>query len=132
MAQQHFTIEQANALLPWLREALAEAHKLRDQIVAAMTAARELSVKARSNGGGTVDRQLADSENDLTRLNDAIQKRLEDVQRKGILVRDVDRGLVDFPSLRDGREVHLCWILGEDAVGFWHGTDTGYSGRKPL
>lgn len=133
MPPSRFTLEEANALLPWLRDTFAEVHALRDRIATGVTAARDLTMKARSNGGGgAVDRRLAEIEKELSGLNESIQKRLDDVQRKGIIVRDLDRGLVDFPSLRDGREVHLCWVLGEDAIGFWHETDTGFGGRKPL
>lgn len=133
MPPRRFTLEEANALLPWLRENFAEVHALRDRIATGVAAARDLTMKARSNGGGgAVDRRLAEIEKELSGLNESIQKRLDDVQLKGIIVRDLDRGLVDFPSLREGREVHLCWVFGEDAVGFWHETDTGFGGRKPL
>ena len=49
-----------------------------------------------------------------------------------VVLRDLDRGLVDFPSLRDGREVYLCWQEGEDEIGFWHEPDAGFGGRRPL
>lgn len=133
MTPRHFTIEEANALVPWLRDTFTEVRGLRDRMATGVAAARDMTMKSHSNGGGgAVDRHLADIEKELTKLNESIQQRMDDVQRKGIIVRDVDRGLVDFPSLRDGREVHLCWVLGEDAVGFWHETDTGFGGRKPL
>ena len=48
------------------------------------------------------------------------------------MVRDLERGLVDFPSVIDGREVYLCWLLDEPAVGHWHGVDAGFAGRRPL
>ena len=51
---------------------------------------------------------------------------------RGIVLRDLDRGLIDFPSLRDGREVYLCWIDGETDIGFWHELDAGYAGRQEL
>ena len=54
------------------------------------------------------------------------------VQDLGLLVKDLDAGLVDFPSVRDGEEVLLCWRLGEDEVAFWHGYDDGFAGRRPL
>ena len=56
----------------------------------------------------------------------------ERLERLGVLVKDLDRGLVDFPALRDGEEVLLCWQVGEDEVAFWHGVDEGFAGRKPL
>jgi len=62
----------------------------------------------------------------------AMRKRLEGWAEQGIILRDAESGLVDFPSRRDGREVFLCWRLGEDRVGFWHPPETGFSGRRPL
>jgi hypothetical protein len=50
----------------------------------------------------------------------------------GVVVKDLDAGLVDFPAERDGRAVFLCWQLGEDEVAFWHGVEEGFAGRKPL
>jgi hypothetical protein len=61
-------------------------------------------------------------------LREAILELLE----RGIVLRDLDRGLVDFPSLRDGREIFLCWQEGEDEVAFWHEVDAGFAGRRPL
>jgi hypothetical protein len=57
---------------------------------------------------------------------------LADLQEQEIVLRDLDRGLVDFPALREGREVYLCWIEGEDEIAFWHDLDAGYGGRQPL
>ena len=54
------------------------------------------------------------------------------IQETGVLVKDLDMGLVDFPSLVDGEEIYLCWKLGEDHIAFWHGIDEGFAGRKPL
>ena len=57
---------------------------------------------------------------------------LDEITRRGIIVRDPDVGLVDFPSLRDGREILLCWRADEDRIAYWHSMDTGYAGRQPL
>ena len=53
-------------------------------------------------------------------------------QGSGIVIRDVDRGLIDFPAIRDGEEVYLCWELGEDSVEYWHDLESGYGGRRQL
>jgi hypothetical protein len=50
----------------------------------------------------------------------------------GCLLRDIDLGIVDFPSIHDGKEVYLCWKLGEESVGFWHEVDAGFAARKPI
>ena len=57
---------------------------------------------------------------------------LSEIQELGIVVRDVDRGLIDFPAIHDGREVYLCWQLDEQTVGFWHDLESGYGGRRPI
>ena len=57
---------------------------------------------------------------------------VDELQGLGVLVKDLDRGLVDFPCVHRGRELLLCWELGEDEVAFWHGADEGYAGRRPL
>ena len=57
---------------------------------------------------------------------------LGEIQQLGIVVRDVDRGLIDFPAILEGREVYLCWQLDEDGIGFWHDLESGFSGRQSL
>jgi hypothetical protein len=61
-----------------------------------------------------------------------LEETLEEITDRGIIVRDVASGLVDFPSLREGREVYLCWISGEDRIEYWHETDRGFAHRQPL
>ncbi len=61
-----------------------------------------------------------------------MRRLLETLEQSGIVLRDIDRGLVDFPSMMDGREVYLCWELGEEEVAYWHELDGGYVGREPL
>ena len=61
-----------------------------------------------------------------------MRRLLETVERSGIVLRDIDRGLVDFPALLEDREVYLCWELGEEDVAYWHDLETGYGGREPL
>ena len=61
-----------------------------------------------------------------------LRSALVELQAMEVVLRDLDRGLVDFPSLRDGQEIYLCWEEGEDEIGFWHDPDTGFAGRRPL
>jgi hypothetical protein len=68
----------------------------------------------------------------LDKLNQDVQSALEQIQAFGCVVKDLDTGLLDFPSRIDDREVYLCWRLGEDRIRFYHGTDEGFAGRKPL
>ena len=81
--------------------------------------------KAQGNGGGAHAKELFLDTN-------RIQLTLEQINGWGIVIKDVDTGLVDFPHLRNGNEVYLCWRLGEPEVGYWHDIDSGFAGRQPL
>ena len=84
-----------------------------------------LSEAAPTNGGGEDGRQVGVAFLEVRRL-------LGMIEQSGIVLRDIDRGLIDFPALMDEREVYLCWELGEDEVAYWHELETGYGGREPL
>jgi hypothetical protein len=121
---RHFTRVEANALLPRLTTLLSQLRDAKDELTD--TDAHEvLSEAAPTNGGGEQGRRVGVAFLEVRRLIDT-------VERAGIVLRDIDRGLVDFPALLDGREVYLCWELGEDDVGFWHDLEGGYGGREPL
>jgi hypothetical protein len=122
--ERHFTREEANALLDDLRELLRQLREARDVLTDTDSHAL-LAESAPTNGGGDPGRRVGEAFLQVRRLLGAIQE-------AGIVVRDIERGLVDFPALRDGEEVYLCWEMGEDEVGWWHGTDAGYRGRQPL
>jgi hypothetical protein len=122
--ERHFTLEEANALLPQLTTLLGQLRDSKDELTDA-EAHDALSEAAPTNGGGEEGKQVGVAFLEVRRL-------LETVERAGIVLRDIDRGLVDFPALLDGREIYLCWELGEDEVGFWHELEGGYGGREPL
>jgi|ERR1051326_1111703 hypothetical protein len=123
--KKHFTLDEARALLPTLREIFASIQKHK----AALEKAEEASSKELERTGGDVGgksvRQLVQS---MTGLQESVTQ----IVQKGIQVKDLDRGLVDFPSIRDGREVFLCWELEEDDIEFWHDIEAGYAGRERL
>lgn len=121
---RHFTREEANALLPQLTELLAQLREARDELTD-VEAHEALGEAAPTNGGGEEGRQVGIAFLEVRRL-------LETVEQAEIVLRDIDRGLVDFPALIDGREVYLCWELGEDEVGYWHDLEGGYGGREPF
>jgi hypothetical protein len=121
---RHYSVDQANAALAWVGERLERLRSARVQL--SDDEAREaLSEAGPQNGGGAPGRVVSDA---FLRL----QRALGELQEMEIVLRDLDRGLVDFPALRDGREVYLCWEEGEDEVGFWHDREAGYGGRRPL
>ena len=119
-----FSIEEANALLP-------EIKRLWRKIDAARATLRRLAPEAKraseqSGGGGTVfGFQYVDA---LTNLMGSAQQIVD----FGVEIKDLDKGLCDFPHLRDGRVVFLCWLKGEDRIEWWHDVDAGFSGREPL
>jgi hypothetical protein len=121
---RHFTLEQANALLPRLNPLLRQLRNAKDELTD--TEVHEaLAEAAPANGGGGQGRRIGVAYLEVRRLVGALEE-------SGIVLRDIDRGLVDFPAIIDGREVYLCWELGEDEVSHWHNLDSGYRGREPL
>jgi len=127
----YFTREQADALLPQIEPLLREIQALR--LTAAELAAQLATQREKVAGNGHLpqddQRQTRD---ELDGVNERITARIEEIQARDILVKDPDTGLIDFPTLRDGREVYLCWKLGEDRVRWWHPIETGFAGRQPL
>jgi hypothetical protein len=132
MAERHFTPEEANALLDEVRP-IAEALVAHRRAMA-VTAARQARLVQRiaGNGGDFDPQEPRTLEEEFRRWDQAVVRCVEELQGLGLLVKDLDRGLVDFPALRGDEEVLLCWQVGEDEVAFWHGVDEGFAGRKPL
>jgi hypothetical protein len=122
--ERHYTVEEASELLPRVVELIAQMRTARDQL-GDREAREALSEAGPTNGGGAPGRTVSEA---FVQLRDAVAE-LEALE---VVLRDLDRGLLDFPSLRDGREVYLCWQDGEDAIGFWHEPETGFAGRRPL
>ena len=123
MAEERlYTIEEADAALDGLRERLPKIRAARAVIVRSATPVRE---RATTNGGGAESAAHWEAIRTLRRELDALGA-------DGIVLRDADSGLVDFPARREGRLVYLCWRLGEERVGYWHEVDSGFGGRKRL
>jgi len=122
--QRHYSAEQANAALPWVRERLERLRAAREGLND-REARAALSEAGPSNGGGQPGQVVSAAF--LT-----MRSTLTELREMEVVLRDLDRGLVDFPSLREGREIYLCWEEGEDAVEHWHEPDAGHDGRRPL
>jgi len=132
MGERHFTPEEANALLEQVRpvaESLV-AHRRAFTVAAARRA--RLTQRISGNGGDFDPQEPSELDGQLQREAEAVAGAVEELQALGVLVKDLDRGLVDFPALRDGEEVLLCWQVGEGEVAYWHGLEEGFAGRKPL
>jgi hypothetical protein len=121
---RHYTLEQASALLPRVGELLVRMRSARDRL-SDREARQALAEAAPANGGGGPGRTVAEGFLELRECMLGLRE-LE------IVLRDLDRGLVDFPSIREDREVYLCWEEGEREIGFWHEPDAGFAGRRPL
>ncbi len=122
--ERHYSLEEASALLPRVAELLATMRRARDRLGDA-EAREALEAAGQSNGGGEPGKLVSEG---FLELREAMLE----LRGLGIVLRDLDRGLVDFPALRDGREVYLCWEEGEPEIGFWHEPDAGFGGRRPL
>jgi hypothetical protein len=122
--QGHYTIEQARAMLPWVAERLLALRDARARLTDS-EARQALADGSPGNGGGSLGKQVGEAFADL-------QAGLAELAERDIVMRDLDRGLIDFPAIREGREVYLCWIEGESDIGFWHDLDAGYGGRRQL
>lgn len=119
-----YSVEQANAALGWVSERLERLRSARERLND--DEAREaLSEATPSNGGGQPGRVVSEAFLELRRA-------LGELQAMEVVLRDLDRGLVDFPSTRGGREIFLCWMEGEDEIGWWHDPESGFAGRQPL
>jgi hypothetical protein len=122
--ERHYTREEANALLPRVEPLLARLREAKDRLTDA-EAHEALAEAAPGNGGGEHGTQVGEGFLEVRRL-------LGGLQAAGIVVRDVDRGLIDFPSIQQGREVFLCWQFGEQSIDYWHDLDAGFGGRTPF
>jgi hypothetical protein len=122
--ERHYSLEEASALLPRVAELLATMRRARDRLGDA-EAREALEAAGQSNGGGEPGKLVSEGFLEL-------RESMLELREREIVLRDLDRGLVDFPALRDGREVYLCWEEGEPEIGFWHEPDAGFGGRLPL
>jgi hypothetical protein len=122
--ERHYTVEQANAALPWVAERL-ERIRAALAILEQPEQVRALEALDSSQGGGYPGREAAAALLDV--MGAATQ-----LEALDIVLRDPRQGLVDFPAIRDGEEVYLCWKLDERRVEWWHEPDAGFAGRQPL
>jgi len=121
---RHYTLEEANAALGWVQDVITTLRSAREGL--SDEEAREALAEAGpQNGGGDPGRVVSEA---FLQLRDALA-RLQDAE---VVLRDLDRGLIDFPAIRDDREVYLCWLEGEDEIGYWHDLEAGFAGREPL
>jgi hypothetical protein len=122
--ERHWTQEEANQLRPIVGATMRRLRAAR-QVLARDGFDTDFALLAESTGGAWPDAERA-------RAAVEVALGFEQLERLDIVVRDLERGLVDFPALIDGREVYLCWLLDEPQVTHWHGIESGFAGRRPL
>jgi hypothetical protein len=122
--QKHYTIEEARALLPQIRKWLTELHHLREQLKQNDDRIGQMIAGGADAGGSSVNTQV--------KLLADFQNVVQEFSRREIQIKDIGRGLIDFPAIIGGKEVFLCWEQDEDDIEFWHDLESGYAGRERL
>ncbi len=128
---RYFTVDQAQRLLPEIIEHMNRIKALREVHKQAAEEIQDIARRVVQLGGVRIDlRRLAALKHRGDSSSTHIKEAIESIQSHGCLVKDIEVGLVDFPALFKGKEVYLCWKLGERGVGYWHDMEEGFRGRK--
>jgi hypothetical protein len=122
---KYFTLPEANTALETIRPLVDEIMQIRERVLAKQPEAWPAIEKSAGNGG---NRALSNMVKDFERFDALIHH----IQDSGVLIKDINTGLLDFPALKNGREVYLCWQYGEDDIQFWHEVEAGFAGRQPI
>jgi hypothetical protein len=129
---RHFTPDEANAALIDVRPLVEQMVERRRAHAEAQERQEELEGRIRGNGGGIPPATLAEAAAEIERLERELSGLVDEIIEQGAEVKDIDEGLIDFPALRHGETVLLCWKLGEDEIRYWHRVEDGFAGRRPL
>ena len=133
MAERYFSEAEVEALIPALTEIMSDVMAAQAEATAVRARFHAEQERIAMNGGGVIDHGFwKQGRGDIERIGRHVQSRVEDVERLGGVIKDLGTGLVDFPHLRDGEVVNLCWKHGERSIDYWHGLDEGFAKRKPL
>lgn len=125
MEKRFFTVEEARQLLPSLKELMGQVMVISHRLEEYRDLVQELADSASSNTGGPEGTAYLD-------IVISLQSCLTQLQETGCVLRSLQDGLIDFPHLKQGREIYLCWKYGEEDIRFWHEVDEGFAGRTPL
>ena len=128
---RYYTLSEANGMLPQLSQLLELMQAQRRQLDLLQGRSSVVAQKTRGNGNHNPGEDVALAQA-TSQVEEALEAAIKQLQTWGIELKDLQRGLIDFPTLREGREVYLCWQLGESEIAYWHETDTGFAGRQPL
>jgi hypothetical protein len=122
---RYFTLEEANRTLEQVAPRVKQLLEIRKELLEHHPELLPVLENIGHNGGSKIASQMVAQFHTLENL-------VHEIEATGALVKDINSGLLDFPSLREGREVYLCWQLGENDIQFWHEIDGGFAGRRPL
>jgi hypothetical protein len=132
MTPRLFTPDEANRLIPTLEPLMRRLQAKRQQLRERQQALEEFRARASRDGGVVPGSEVAEAKTEAARLLSEIQEGAQQIESWGCLLKDLDRGLVDFLARRGREQVFLCWHLGEAEIRYWHGLQEGFAGRKPL
>jgi hypothetical protein len=132
VADRYFTAGEANELLSTVRPIVERMTAHRRALALATVRHAQIAGKIAGNGGGVRPHEVDELQRTIDREAEEVVRCVNELHELGVLVKDLDEGLVDFPALRGDEEVLLCWRLGEDEVAFWHSLEDGFAGRRPL
>jgi hypothetical protein len=127
-----FTLEEANRVVPQVRTAIRLMQKAVEGAEGLRDGLEVLEMLGAADDASPEHRDFAERLERLQRCRDTFREEHERLAQSGVLLRDLQAGLVDFHALREGRMVFLCWRLGEEAIGYWHEIDSGFAGRRPI
>ena len=127
-----FTPSEANSALDQVRPVAERLVAIRTRMRELVDAQGKLVTAIGGNGGGYAASDLNNAQTELGELAERATACVGELDELGVVVKDLDLGLLDFPAVRRGEEVELCWQVGEDAVEYWHPLEAGYRGRKPI
>jgi len=125
MSQRYFTLQEANETLDLIRPLMDELQAIRQKVLKNQPEAWPAIQKSAGNGG---NRALSNMVQDFEKFDALIHR----IQATDVLIKDINLGLLDFPALKDGREVYLCWQYGEGEIAFWHEIEAGFAGRQSI
>lgn len=132
MGKRYFTPCEANGLLPYIQEDLTLLQEVKREFKKKAAALRELRYRHEQASQEPPEELLFDLEAGMEFLHMEAKTLTDSIRLKGALLKDVDRGLIDFPAMMNGEEVLLCWKQGEERIQFYHGDGQGFCGRRPL
>jgi hypothetical protein len=128
-----FTLPEAEELLPNMERLLRTAIESKKSAAENEEKMNAYLVRINLHGGVQLDiNRVADIKLGKAQSMERLKQALTEIENSGVLVKDLDVGLIDFPTLLDDTEVYLCWKLGEPHIGFWHNTSEGFAGRKSI